>query len=255
MKSTPKKIISLVPSQTELLHYLGLENEVIGITKFCIHPLEWYRTKVKVGGTKIINFKTIQQLQPDLIIANKEENLKEEIESLQQLYPVHITDVNNLTEAYEMIKEIGKITKTFTKAKALIEKIKNNLHNFQSLISEKKPKTVCYLIWKEPYMTVGSNTFINEMLEVAGFTNVFKDKLRYPQITLEELIEKQPDYIFLSSEPYPFKEKHIIELQKNAPELTAKMVLVDGEVFSWYGSRMLHSADYFKQLATELSIL
>lgn len=248
--TTPKRIVSLVPSQTELLYYLDLEDEVIGITKFCIHPNKWFKNKTRIGGVKSIDIKKIIELKPDLIIANKEENIKEQIEHLQKLFPVHVTDVSTLAEAYEMIDTIGTLTHTQAKAINLINDIKNcfsSLHN-----THKQPKKVCYLIWRNPYMTIGGDTFINDMLQQAGFINIFKEQTRYPTTTLEEINYLQPDYIFLSSEPYPFKEKHIAEIQTAYPQLYPKLKLVDGEMFTWYGSRLLKSVAYFKQLSQEL---
>src|SRR4051812_42104384 len=109
-KQAPKRIVSVVPSQTELLYHLGLNEEVLGITKFCIHPQEWFRSKTRVGGTKTLNLETIRQLQPDLILANKEENEKDQIEALANEFPVWVTDVTNLNEAVQMIAAIGKLT-------------------------------------------------------------------------------------------------------------------------------------------------
>lgn len=247
----PKKIISLVPSQTELLYYLGLDEEVIGITKFCIHPNKWFRNKTRVGGVKSIDSHKIISLQPDLIIANKEENIKEQIEPLQKLFPIHVTDVSTLAEAYEMISTIGTLTFTQTKAIKLINDIKNSFSSLHNSLQH-QPKKVCYLIWRNPYMTIGGDTFINDMLQQAGFINIFKEQTRYPTTTLAEIDSLQPDYIFLSSEPYPFKEKHIAEIQTAYPQLYPKLKLVDGEMFTWYGSRLLKSVAYFKQLSQEL---
>ncbi|MBX2930443.1 MAG: ABC transporter substrate-binding protein [Chitinophagaceae bacterium] len=244
----PKRIISLVPSQTELLYDLGLEEEVIGITKFCIHPNIWYRNKTRVGGVKSIDIKKIIELKPDLIIANKEENVKEQIETLQPHFPVHVTDVSTLAEAYNMIQTIGALTHTEQKAITLINAIKNSFTNIH-LSQNEQPKKVCYLIWRNPYMSVGGDTFISNMLHHAGYKNIFDNKKRYPETTLEEINSLQPDYIFLSSEPYPFKEKHIEEIK---PKILSKPILVNGEMFTWYGSRLLKSAVYFKKLAEEL---
>ncbi len=243
----PRRIISLVPSQTELLNHLGLKSETVGITRFCIHPTTWFKTKTKVGGTKTINFDTIQQLRPDLIIANKEENVKEQIAQLALQYPVWLTDVNNLEDALQMIKDIGVLTGKDKKALSLIEEIKNAFYNFS--ISKKSLKTA-YLIWREPYMAVGGDSFINDMLVKCGFENIFANKKRYPEINMAELHTANCQLLLLSSEPYPFKQKHIDELSKQLPN--TKIVLVDGEFFSWYGSRLLNAPEYFKNLINSL---
>lgn len=237
----PKRIISLVPSQTELLHYLGLEKEVVGITKFCIHPEDWFQNKKRIGGTKNINIEVINALEPDLIIGNKEENTKENIELLTKSYPVWMSDINTLEDALQMILEIGNITQTTTKAETLVNQIKSRI---TTKVNQPLQKAI-YLIWKDPYMTVGKNTFINDMLRYAGFENIILDD-RYPEITVEKIKQLNPEYLLLSSEPYPFKEEHIIILSKELPH--TKVKIVDGEMFSWYGSRLLQSFEYFKNL-------
>ena len=239
----PERIVSLVPSQTELLHYLGLDNETIGITKFCIHPAHWFKTNTKIGGTKTINLDAINKLKPHLIIANKEENLKEQIEQLAQTYPVWITDVNNLQDAIQMIEDIGRLIQKPEKAKDLINQVK---FNFANLVPLKTPLRTAYLIWQKPYMAVGGNTFINDMLTRCNFQNIFAYKKRYPQINIEDLQNSGCQLLLLSSEPYPFKQKHIEELAMKLPQ--TKILLVNGEMFSWYGSRLLMAPDYFNKL-------
>ncbi len=239
----PKKIISLVPSQTELLHYLNLEVETLGITKFCVHPKEWYRAKTKVGGTKTINFNTIKKLQPDLIIANKEENVKEQIEELANEYNVLVTDVNTVEDAYQMIDNIGLLTHTVTAAKKLVIKIKIN---FAAMQLPKEKLHTAYLIWNKPYMAAAGGTFINDILEHCGLKNIFANLPRYPAVTVEQLQKAKCKLLLLSTEPYPFKQKHIDLLQKDLPD--TKIILADGEMFSWYGSRMLLMPQYLQRL-------
>ena len=243
----PKRIISLVPSQTELLADFGLSDEVVGITKFCVHPDAWFRSKTRVGGTKQLNMESIHALQPDLIIANKEENVKEQIEELEKHYPVWISDVNNLTDAFKMIEQIGLITNKESQAKNIVNRIKEKFSHLQQ--SNQSIETV-YLIWQKPYMTVGGDTFIHSMLEAAGFKNIYANSTRYPEVTIEELKSKNPDLIILSSEPFPFNQKHIDELQIHLP--TTKIILADGEIFSWYGSRLLKAPAYFATLYEQI---
>ncbi len=243
----PQRIISLVPSQTELLYDLGLHKEVAGITKFCIHPDDWFRNKTRVGGTKQVKMDIIHQLQPDLIIANKEENVKEQVEELSKQYPVWISDINNLADALVMIREIGCITGKEITAHNLLSQIKDK---FSSLtVPGYRPKT-CYLIWKDPYMTVGNDTFIHTMLQTAGFENMFSHEKRYPEIFINDLKNDNCEVLLLSSEPFPFKQKHIDELQQQLPD--TKIILVDGEMFSWYGSRLLKAPSYFAELRNQL---
>ncbi|MGN6800381.1 MAG: helical backbone metal receptor [Ginsengibacter sp.] len=236
------RIVSLVPSQTELLFDLGLEKEVVGITKFCIHPDKWFREKARVGGTKKINSEKIKEISPDLIIANKEENVKEQIENLVEEFDVWITDVNTLKEATEMIRDIGSLCDREREAKLLASEIKAGFKNLNEDFSNKEKKKAAYFIWKDPWMVAGGDTFINEMMNQAGFENVFATLDRYPEINLED-IPLNTEFILLSSEPYPFKEKHKTEFAAINPQL--KVELVDGEMFSWYGSRLLKSIDYF----------
>lgn len=241
------RIISLVPSQTELLYYLGLEEEVIGITKFCIHPEKWFRNKTRVGGTKHINTALIKSLHPDLIIANKEENEKDQVEALYKDFRVHVTDVNNLTDASDMIQTVGRLVNKEQEALQLSEAINQKFLQLQPINNK---QNVVYLIWKDPYMTVGGDTFINDMLNRCGLNNLFNKKQRYPMITVEELSQNNFDTILLSSEPYPFKQKHIDEWQQIFPD--KRIILVDGEMFSWYGSRLLQAPEYFKKLRSEM---
>lgn len=238
----PKRIISLVPSQTELLYFLGLEEQTIGITKFCIHPDHWFRNKIRVGGTKTVDIQKIESLHPDLIIANKEENIREQVEELAKNFNVWVTDVNNLDQALEMINDIGAITNTKSKSNELSAVIKDEFSRLE--FTEVIP--AAYLIWQEPYMTIGGDTFISDMMARAGFKNVFRHLQRYPEITLEDISASGCEVLLLSSEPYPFKEKHLAELQAKLPGV--KVILADGEMFSWYGSWLLKSPGYFKKL-------
>lgn len=239
----PARIVSLVPSQTELLFDLGLDKSVVGITKFCVHPPHWKIAKAIIGGTKNINIKKIKALNPDLIIANKEENVKEQIEELAKECNVWLTDVAALPDALQMIIDIGVITGSEIKSKQLITSIETNFTNIKKLEQQLK---VCYLIWRNPYITTGGDTFINDMLTRCGFQNIFADKNRYPAIEIEELKKADFDLLILSSEPYPFKQKHTKELQQQLPGI--KIILTDGEMFSWYGSRLLHAPAYFQKL-------
>lgn len=243
MNGKPQRIVSVVPSQTELLYDLGLDDRVVGITKFCVHPKDWFQGKVRVGGTKKLHIDKIIELQPDLIIANKEENEKSQIEELQRYFPVWVSDISTLEEALKMIVAVGEITGAGDKASTIIDKISTGFLQLRPI--NPKLKAV-YLIWRDPYMTIGEDTFIHEMLDRCGFQNCFAKQERYPSIDLEDIKAAHPDIILLSSEPYPFKEKHVAELQKFLPE--TKVVLVDGEMFSWYGSRLMKAPGYFHQL-------
>ena len=246
LAATPQRIISIVPSQTELLFYLGLDAAIVGITKFCIHPQEIITKVTKLGGTKQLNMQLIHDLQPDLIIANKEENEQNQVEELMTRYPVWVSDINDLATALDMINRVGEVVGRRTEANDL----SNNIDRQFSLLKlSDKNLRIAYFIWRKPYMVAGTGTFINSMLRLCGFTNAFiKD--RYPEITPDDLFAAQPDVLFLSSEPYPFAQKHIIEFEKLLPH--TKIILVDGEMFSWYGSRLLHAPAYFNGIINAL---
>jgi ABC-type Fe3+-hydroxamate transport system substrate-binding protein len=243
----PQRIISLVPSQTELLFHLGLDARVSGITKFCVHPESWFRSKTRIGGTKTVKTDLVAQLQPDLILANKEENKKDQVETLQQQYPVWISNVHDLNSALDMIAGVGAITGTAEKASEIISTIRAG---FPELDTQNPKLKTAYLIWRNPYMTIGSDTFIHDMLTRCGLENIFAHQTRYPETTIEELRKKNCELLLLPSEPYPFKENHLAELQQHLPN--TKIVLCDGEMFSWYGSHLLESPAYFKQLLANL---
>lgn len=260
LHNIPERIISLVPSQTELLYELGLDEQVKGITKFCVHPEKWFRNKTRIGGTKNINISMIHQLNPDLIIANKEENGKEQIEELEKHYPVWISDVTTLQDAAWMIAEVGKMTDKILKANEIIQKINENFYYLQTINTPAigNELQAAYLIWRKPYMTVGGDTFINTMMQKAGFTNIFSHLTRYPEITIEELRTKNVQLLLLPSEPYPFKQQHADELWTLLSEVKAccsRIILVDGEMFSWYGSRLLKAPAYFFKLYKKIGLL
>ncbi|WP_111670638.1 helical backbone metal receptor [Algoriphagus litoralis] len=236
----PERIISLVPSQTELLVDLGLEDKIVGVTKFCVHPAHLRKSKSIVGGTKNYRFDVIDSLRPDLIIGNKEENDQQGIEKLAAKYPVWLSDIFNLEDSLRMISDLGLITGTKEKARAIASQV---LQSFSRPLVKKG--SCVYLIWENPKMAAGKDTFIDSMLSLAGFENVV-GRRRYPELTEETLLELSPNYLLLSSEPFPFKKKHIQYYQELLPNSIIK--LVDGELFSWYGSRLLYSADYFTRL-------
>jgi ABC-type Fe3+-hydroxamate transport system substrate-binding protein len=236
----PERIISLVPSQTELLHDLDLGDRVVGITKFCIHPEAWFRSKARVGGTKQVDMDKVRALKPDLIIGNKEENTQADIEALEQEYPVWMSDVRDLDGALDMIRRVGLLTGTTRRSEALVSGIERAFAGLRPLTP---PRSAAYLIWRDPLMVAGGDTFINDMLHRAGFSNAFAlRKERYVEITPAELAAADPDMILLSSEPYPFAEKHIIHFNMICPGTPVR--LVDGEPFSWFGSRLLHTPAY-----------
>ncbi len=247
----PKRIISIVPSITELLCDLGLESSVVGITKFCVHPYQLKSTKTIVGGTKKLNYDKIRALHPDIIIANKEENTLEMVAELKTICTVWVTDIIKIEDNIKMITNFGQIFNCRTEAAKLEDKLNFALANFREFMKGKPLLKAAYFIWKDPYMVSGGHNFINEVLKLNHFTNIFENRGRYPAIEIEKLRQEgDPEILFLSSEPFPFKEEDAFEIGRCTHH--AKIIFVDGEMFSWYGSRLLKALPYFTTLQKQL---
>ncbi|MGB0883634.1 MAG: ABC transporter substrate-binding protein [Flavobacteriales bacterium] len=242
------RVICLVPSLSELLVDLGLDEFLIGVTKFCVHPQHLLKEKAIIGGTKTLDIPKIEALEPTLIIANKEENQKKQIIELTKKHSLWLTDIKTLDDVYQLIEEIGQHFDIQTIASKMIFDIKSKWQAFEAL---KTPKTCLYFIWRKPYMSVGSSTFIAHLIEKIGFRHLpLASDTNYPEISEETLTTLAPDVVFLSSEPYAFKEKHRSEFQAFFPKST--IVLVDGEMFSWYGSRQVKAVDYFQDVCFDI---
>jgi ABC-type Fe3+-hydroxamate transport system substrate-binding protein len=242
----PRRIISVVPSQTELLYDLGLEKEVVGITKFCVHPEQWFRQKQRVGGTKQLHLEQIIALQPDLVIANKEENTAADIHYLMAHVPVWVSDIKTLNDALDMISSIGKITGCLERANQITRSISLKFSDLEKITNQGAQLRMAYFIWREPWMVAGGDTFIDHVAAYCGLQNVFAAMPRYPVIDLTQLKSTDCQVVLLSSEPYPFKEKHVGELAAILPQ--ARILRVNGEMFSWYGSRLEPAATYLLEL-------
>jgi ABC-type Fe3+-hydroxamate transport system substrate-binding protein len=245
----PHRIVSLVPSQTELLFDLGLDRQIVGVTKFCVHPAERVNAKQRVGGPKRLDLETIERLQPDLIIGNKEENERADILKLAESHPVWMSDVVTLADALDMIRQVGRIVGKAETADRLGARIEAA---FAALRPLTRPLRVAYFIWQKPFRVAGHNTFINDMLSRCGMENAFAagNGARYPEVSAAQVRAAELDAILLSSEPFPFDDKHRAKLATRFPGIAIH--LVDGEMFSWYGSRLLLAADYLKRLLVTL---
>jgi len=250
-KSVPKRLVSLVPSITFLLSELGLEQEVVGLTRFCKLPSNWKKNKTIVGGTKAVNIDKIIALKPDVFLTSKEENTQEIVRSLQKIAPVYVSDVSDLVTNEKMIKDFGLLFGKEKEAGQLIY-VLNQKRQTTRIRLPNLMKRAVYLIWKDPWMTIGGDTFINTMLSGAGFDNIFKSQTRYPEVNLKALQQMQPEVILLASEPYPFKSKDQIFLQKLFPK--SCIFLVQGEPFTWFGSYPIKAFDYFKTLQKQLQL-
>lgn len=249
IRETPKRIISLVPSQTELLVDLGLESSIVGLTKFCVHPDHLRKSKTIVGGTKQVHFDKIKDLAPDIILCNKEENTKEMISELEQIATVHISDVFKMDDALELIEMYGALFNVQQNANTLCTSIHQEQEAFFEFIKNRKSLKVAYFIWKNPWMVAAKDTFIDSLLNLNNFENYFGKQQRYPEINIASISEEL-DLMLLSSEPYPFSSEDIQEIKEQFPK--TKIILVDGEYFSWFGSRLQKAFKYFKLLQQEL---
>jgi ABC-type Fe3+-hydroxamate transport system substrate-binding protein len=242
--------VSLVPSQTELLVDLGLKDRIVGITKFCVHPVGLLKEKQIVGGTKQIHLDKIKALQPDIVLCNKEENTKDIVESLAEFVPVHVSDVHDLDDAANLILDYGELFDCSANAKQLYQQLQQERNKFQEETKDWPVLKVAYFIWRNPWIVAANQTFINHLLTINKLENVFANINRYPEVKLEDLKAKNAELALLSSEPFPFKAIHVKEFHESCTDISA--VLVDGEYFSWYGSRLLKAFAYFKQWRKEI---
>jgi len=233
----PERIVSLVPSMTETLFDLGLDDEIVGVTRYCTLPAGKVAGRVKVGGTKRFDLPVIEGLRPDLIVGNREENDRDGIVALRKRYPVWIGDVASIDDALLMIRGLGEVVGRPAGAAELIDEIRARLETYPTL-------KVAYLIWKNPYMAAGGGTFIDAMLRKCGFLNIFGERAGYPRVGLDDLADAE--VALLASEPYPFTPQEVAAIARACPAPVVR--LVDGAVFSWYGSRMRFAGQYFSEL-------
>ncbi|MFO8098003.1 MAG: helical backbone metal receptor [Salinibacter sp.] len=248
LESPPRRIVSLVPSQTELLAHLGLEDAVAGITRFCERPEDWRETKTIVGGTKKVDLDTVRSLSPDLILANHEENTPEDVAALDEIAPVFVTEVKTVPEACEMIRTVGTLTGTSPQTSTLVGKI---ISRFKSL-PDVSSLRAAYFIWREPYMTVGGDTFIHDVMQRGGLENAFGGETRYPEVQLDALSDRALDVVLCATEPFPFHQKDAFTADLASALPDTPIEIVDGQLFSWYGPRLLDTPKYLRTLRTRL---
>lgn len=243
---TPTRLVSLVPSLTELLVDLGLEAQIVGVTRFCVRPAHLKKEKTIVGGTKNVRVDKVQALAPDLVVANKEENARADVEAISAFAPVFLTDISTLDDALAAIHALGAQTGTGGRAQRLAGEIAARFDALGAF----RPLRAAYFIWQNPWMTVGGDTFIHDVMARAGFVNVYSSRTRYPEVTLDDVAAARPDVLLFSSEPFPFADKHLAPVRAHLPGVPC--LLVDGEAFSWYGSRLLYTPHYVQALRAEL---
>jgi ABC-type Fe3+-hydroxamate transport system substrate-binding protein len=241
--TAPPRIVSLIPSTTELLCDLGLADALVGITVYCREPAALLRGKTRIGGEKDPDLERIRALAPDLVIANVEENVREHIDTLRGWgLAVHVTYPRTVVGAIAMIRELGAVTGTTARATALADELERLLAETRAATAAWPPARVFYAIWREPYMTIGADTYIHDVLAACGAANVFADATqRYPAVTLDAIAARRPDVILLPDEPFRFRRVHLADFAPYAavPAVRdGRIHLVDGKPFSWHGARL-----------------
>jgi len=251
------RLVSLCPSLTELLHDLGAMDEVVGRTRFCIHPVHWVSTIEKVGGTKNPKIARIVELAPDLVLMNEEENRREDAELLLAAgIAVHTSMPRTAWDTAVMVRSIGDAIGRSAEGERIARDIEGRAERVQRDAAGLTTVTYAYLIWREPWMTVNDDTFVGAMLQLAGGVNVFgSNAARYPAFTLDALGTLNPDVVLFASEPFPFALAHIDEVVAATGFDRERLVRVDGELLSWHGSRTSAGIDYAEQLLNDCRAL
>src|SRR5258706_7873233 len=239
----PRRIVSLVPSITETLCRLGLADALVGITVYCVEPREVVSAKTRVGGEKDPDLEKIRGLEPDLVIANIEENLRDHVETLRSWsIPVWVTYPRTVAEGIRLIAELGSVTGTDARATEMLNEIEPLYERVVKSAARRPPVAVFYPIWRGPYMTINRDTYIHDMLRVCGGRNVFADRPeRYPTVTLDEVAAQRPAVILLPDEPFRFRRAHLADFAGYTdvpPVRGGRSHLGDGKPVSWRGPRL-----------------
>jgi ABC-type Fe3+-hydroxamate transport system substrate-binding protein len=241
LDGVPRRIVSLVPSITETVIGLGAADRLVGINNYCVYPADVVKDIRKVGGTKGFSMDVIDAVGPDLILANKEENRKHQIETLRESYPVFVTYPRTVEGAVKMILDLGVLTDTQERASEHAASCDFFLESIDLSIAGPPLRTVC-MIWRDPWMAVGPDSYVSALLDRIGFVNVFtKADGRYPETTLDAVIERQPEVIILPSEPYAFRKQDKDELDDllSARGVMASTLRMDGSLLTWFGTRTI----------------
>ena len=244
------RIVSLCPSLTELVFDLGLGAELVGRTKFCVHPADRVGAVEKVGGTKNPKLDRIIELAPDLVLLNEEENRREDAEALGAAgVRCHVSFPRTALDTADMVRSIAGAVNASAEGERIARDIETRHARVAQAAAGRQPVTFAYLIWREPWMTVNVDTFVSALLGDAGGRNAFASRSnRYPVITPEELGDANPDVVLLSTEPFPFKPSHADELARASGVARERFRVVDGELLSWHGSRTPAGIDYAEQV-------
>ena len=244
------RVVSLCPSTTELIFQLGGQDLLVGITSWCIHPAHGVASLEKVGGTKDPKVQRIIELAPDLVFFNEEENRKEDADVLAAAnVPLHISFPKTVVASIELIRSIGRAIDREEAAEALALQAERALEAVSKSAESADPIRYAYLIWRKPWMAAGADTYLTDLLGLAGGVNVMAaGGERYPALELDQLVEAAPQVILLCSEPFPFKDKHIEELRKTEGLQHLTYILADGEALTWHGSRTLEGIPYAQKI-------
>jgi ABC-type Fe3+-hydroxamate transport system substrate-binding protein len=237
----PRRIVSLVPSMTETVIDLGAADRLVGITRYCVHPAEVVARIPRVGGTKGFSFEKIASMKPDLVLANKEENRKHHVERLRKTYRVFVSHPRTVEEAVGMVRSIGALTGRSVEASEFAASCDRVLASLEPSVVEPSLRTLC-MIWREPWMAAGADTYMNALLARVGFDNVFAPADgHYPKTTLAEIVERKPDVIILPDEPYAFGAENKEHMERYVKDHggAARAVLFDGSLLTWFGTRTL----------------
>lgn len=245
------RIVSLVPSLTELLFDLGLGSSVVGRTGFCIHPHDAVRRVAKVGGTKDVKLDRVRALRPTHVLLNIDENRREDAQALVASgINVVVTHPLEPRDNFGLYQLLGHIFAVEAAAQTLASKLQQALQRVQFDTTAEPPIDVLYLIWRRPWMTISADTYIARMLALANLRAVSPAlEARYPELADTDPLWQQAHAVLLSSEPFPFHDKHVKEFQHFA---CGHVELVDGELLSWYGSRAIAGVDYIARLGSIL---
>src|SRR5207244_2570692 len=224
-----------------------------GVTVYCREPVEITRTKTKIGGEKNPDLETIRALAPDLVVANVEENVRAHIDQLRAwAIPVWVTYPRTVADGLRLIRELGEVTGTRQRAEEILRQLEPLYERVRAAAAGRAPVAVFYAIWRDPYMTVGADTYVHDMLTVCGGRNVFGDRPeRYPTVTLDEVAARRPAVILLPDEPFRFRRVHVKDFERydDVPAVRAGRIhLVDGKPFSWHGPRIADALRTIPQL-------
>lgn len=250
-------IISLCPSLTELVCDLGLANDLVAITQYCVHPADVVARIEKVGGPKNPRLDRIVELAPDLVLLNEEENRREDAEALAEAgVACHTSLPVTAEDTAAMVRSIGAAVGRPIKAETIARDIEERAGRVRQAALDRPAVRWAYLIWRKPWMVVGGDSFIDALLSLAGGVNVFGDHPeRYPAASAEQIAQARPDVVLLATEPFPFEEKHRDELAGASGLARERFCIVDGELLSWHGSRTPRGIDYAEQVMVRASSL